>query len=107
MDGDRRYPREVESAVYFCCREALQNVAKHAEGATRATIRVVGDDRRLSFTIHDDGAGFDVERTDAGAGLVNIHDRVAVAGGELEVRSRVGAGTTVTARIPLRGPGRA
>ena len=107
VDGDRRYPREVESAVYFCCREALQNVAKHAEGATRATIRVVGDDRRLSFTIHDDGAGFDVERTDAGAGLVNIHDRVAVAGGELEVRSRVGAGTTVTARIPLRGPGRA
>ncbi len=106
VDGDRRYPREVESAVYFCCREALQNVAKHAEGATRATIRVVGDDRRLSFAIRDDGAGFDVERTDAGAGLVNIHDRVAVAGGELEVRSRVGAGTTVTARIPLRGPGR-
>jgi signal transduction histidine kinase len=42
VDGDRRYPREVESAVYFCCREALQNVAKHAGGATRATIRVVG-----------------------------------------------------------------
>ena len=54
---DRRYPREVESAVYFCCREALQNVAKHAEGATHVTIRVVGDDRRLSFAIRDDGAG--------------------------------------------------
>ena len=35
VDGDRRYPREVESAVYCCCREALQNMAKHAEGATR------------------------------------------------------------------------
>ena len=68
-------------------------MAKHAEGATHVTIRVVGDDRWLSFAIRDDGAGFDVERTDADAGLVNVHDRVGKAGGEIEVRSRVGAGT--------------
>jgi signal transduction histidine kinase len=98
----RRFPPELETAVYFCCREALQNVAKHARGATRATVEVAGDDATLRFTVADDGPGFDTSATAPGAGLVNMRDRVAVAGGDLEVRSRVGMGTTVAGAIPLR-----
>jgi signal transduction histidine kinase/multidrug transporter EmrE-like cation transporter len=98
----RRFTPEIETAVYFCCREALQNVAKHARGATRATVEVSGDDTTLRFTVADDGAGFDTAATTPGAGLVNMRDRVAVAGGQVEVRSRIGAGTTVTGAIPLR-----
>ena len=52
-----RYAPEIESAVYFCCLEALQNVTKHAAGATSVTIRIVEDDG-LRFEVADDGAGF-------------------------------------------------
>jgi signal transduction histidine kinase len=75
----RRFPLEIETAVYFCCREALQNVAKHARGATRATVEVSRDGTTLRFMVADDGAGFDTATAAAGAGLVNMRDRVAVA----------------------------
>ena len=61
-----------------------------------------GDDTTLRFTVADDGAGFDTAAAAAGAGLVNMRDRVAVAGGHVAVRSRIGAGTTMTGAIPLR-----
>ena len=58
-DGVGRYPQAVESAVYFCCLEALQNAAKHAPGASRVTVELHEDDR-LRFEVSDDGEGFDV-----------------------------------------------
>jgi signal transduction histidine kinase len=48
-----RYPQDVEAAVYFCCLEALQNVAKYAE-ATRVTVRLETDDGSLTFSVIDD-----------------------------------------------------
>jgi signal transduction histidine kinase len=54
----RPIPPEIESAMYFCCLEALQNVAKYAH-ATRAHVRLsVGHDE-LTFEVADDGDGFD------------------------------------------------
>ena len=44
-DGIGRYPQEVEAAIYFCCLEALQNVAKYAS-ATRARVRLASGDGR-------------------------------------------------------------
>ena len=49
-----RYPREVESAVYFACLEALQNAGKHAAGATGVRISLSGNGR-LRFDVRDDG----------------------------------------------------
>ena len=57
-DGIGRYSQEIESAVYFSCLEALQNVAKYAE-ATRATLTLRSEDGVLSFEVTDDGRGFD------------------------------------------------
>jgi signal transduction histidine kinase len=101
-DGLGRYPREVESAVYFCVLEALQNVAKYA-GATAAEVRLRQDDGHLEFAVRDDGSGFDPSTTPPGAGLQNMADRLAAVDGSLDVRSRPGDGTTIAGRIPVRG----
>jgi signal transduction histidine kinase len=95
-----RYPREVETTVYFSCSEALQNAAKHARGATGVTISV-WQDHGLHFKVADDGAGFDVQSTTHGAGLSNVSERLAAVGGTMSVRSVSGQGTTVEGSIPL------
>ena len=103
-DGVGRYAREAEAAVYFSCLEALQNVAKYAS-ASRATVRLSDGDGRLRFEVTDDGAGFDPSTSSYGTGLQGIADRLAALDGELEVRSSVGAGTTVAGTLPV-GNGR-
>jgi signal transduction histidine kinase len=94
-----RYPQEVEAAVYFCCLEALQNVAKYA-GATQASVRLAATDGDLRFEVTDDGEGFDPASTPLGSGLQNMVDRLAALGGTVEIRSSPGSGTTVSGRIP-------
>jgi signal transduction histidine kinase len=96
----RRYPQDVEAAVYFCCLEALQNVAKYAR-ADGVVISLSGTSEALMFQVADDGEGFDPARAPRGAGQTNMADRLAALGGELEVRSRPGAGTTVIGTIPI------
>jgi signal transduction histidine kinase len=95
-----RFPEETEAAVYFCCIEALQNIAKYA-AATRAVITLRADAGTLTFGVTDDGAGFDAARTPLGAGLRNMSDRLSALGGRLEVTSAPGAGTTITGRLPV------
>ena len=98
-DGIARYTPEVEATVYFCCLEAMQNIAKYAK-ASRSTIRLAQLDGVLVFEVTDDGVGFDVEGTLHGSGLQGMADRLDAVGGTLEVRSQQGAGTTVTGRVP-------
>jgi signal transduction histidine kinase len=100
-DGIGRYPSEVESAVYFCCLEALQNAAKHADGATRVSLSLA-EDERLQFQVRDDGAGFDASDL-AGAGLTNMRDRISAVGGDLVVASPPGRGVLVTGSVPIGG----
>ena len=98
-DGVGRYPREVESAAYFCCLEALQNAAKHARGATAAVVEL-SDGAALRIEVRDDGAGFDVDAVTPGVGLVSMRDRLATVGGALAVVTGPGEGTRVIATIP-------
>ena len=104
--GVGRYPREVESAAYFCCLEALQNVSKHARGATAVVIDL-SDDGALHFEVRDDGVGFDPATVAGGVGLTGMRDRVAAVGGEVTIESRPGHGTRVRATIPLSDRARA
>ena len=97
--GLRRYPLEVESAAYFCCLEALQNAAKHAIGATVVVVDL-SDNGSLRLDVRDDGGGFDPGAVAAGSGFVNMRDRLAAVGGELEITSSPGHGTRVKARHP-------
>ena len=98
--GVGRFPEEVEAAVYFSCLEALQNVAKYAR-ASRISISLARDDGLLSFTVADDGVGFDPEAAHQGSGLQGIADRMDALGGRFQVRSRNGEGTTVSGSIPV------
>lgn len=101
-DGVGRYQPEIESTVYFCVLEALQNVSKYAQ-ATRSAVRLGVADGDLRFAVEDDGVGFDPGATPRGTGLQNLEDRLAAVGGELEIVSAPGAGTTVRGSISIGG----
>ena len=101
-DGVDRYPDEIETGVYFCCLEALQNVRKHAGAGARAEIRLAGTPHHLVFEVVDDGVGCEIgARRSAGVGLTNMSERVAALHGTLDVDSASGHGTRVRGRIPL------
>jgi signal transduction histidine kinase len=98
-----RYVPEVESAVYFCVLEALQNVLKHAVGARRVAVRLDGANRtELRFSVRDDGEGAGPGGIRAGDGITNMRDRLAAVGGEVAVTSMRAVGTTVRGRVPTR-----
>jgi signal transduction histidine kinase len=99
--SDARLPANVEVTAYYVASEALTNAAKHAR-ASEVHITVGVDDRCIVLTIRDNGAGgADPSR---GSGLIGLHDRVAALGGALAVHSEPGAGTVLTARIPVAAP---
>jgi signal transduction histidine kinase len=100
-EGISRYPQEVEAAIYFCCLEALQNVAKYAN-AHHATITLGHRADEVTFSVMDDGVGFDPDATAKGSGTQNMADRVAAMGGTLTVASTPGAGTIVSASLPVK-----
>ena len=99
-DGIGRQPQDIEAAVYFCCLEALQNVAKYAN-ATQATVRLEARGAYLAFEVADDGAGFDSTTLSYGTGLQGMADRLSALGGSLLVTSEPGVGTTVAGRLPI------
>ena len=98
-DGIGRYPQDTEAAVYFCVLEALNNVAKYS-GATRAEVNLAQTDGHLSFSVVDDGQGFDMAATSYGTGVQGMADRLDAIGGALQVVSRKGEGTTIVGLIP-------
>jgi signal transduction histidine kinase len=100
-DGFRRYPQDVETAVYFSVLEALQNVAKHA-GATSVEVSLDEPPGAVRFAVRDDGRGFDLGETGYGTGLQGIADRLGAEDGRLEIESAPDRGTIVAGTIPLR-----
>jgi signal transduction histidine kinase len=101
--GLGRYSAKVELALYFCCMEALQNVAKHA-GAHVVVIELHGDERSVIACVSDDGRGFDGQGSSEG-GLAHMAERIKEVGGTLSIRSSHRDGTTVRAEIPLAALG--
>jgi signal transduction histidine kinase len=97
--GLGRYSTDVELALYFCCMEALQNVAKHA-AARAVLIELHGDERSVTACVSDDGRGFDVPPSSDG-GLAHMAERIQDVGGALSIRSDRRNGTRVRAEVPL------
>lgn len=100
--GSGRYAPEIESAVYFCCAEALQNAAKHSGASSVAIALDPRADGALNFEVRDDGKGFDLEGSKPGSGLTNMRNRLAAVGGEVTITSAPGEGTIVTGTTGLR-----
>lgn len=96
-----RYPEDIEVAVYFCCLEALQNVAKHAGPDATATVTLREDKGSLAFEVRDTGIGFNRRRAAKGSGLINMRDRIDAVGGTVEVSSERLLGTLVRGSVPV------
>ena len=96
-----RLPEPVEVAAYYVVSEALTNAAKHAN-ASNVHISVDVQGRVLRVAVRDDGiGGADPAR---GSGLLGLKDRAEAIGGTIFVESHPGAGTSLTAELPLGGP---
>ncbi len=96
----RRHSENVELAVYFSCLEALQNAAKHAGRGASVGIWLSDGEDGLHFRVEDDGHGFEPARTERGAGLSNLADRLAGVGGSIRIDSAPGGGTCIAGHVP-------
>lgn len=103
--GDLRLPAQIEAACFRLVQEAMNNVVRHAH-ATDVAVTVVEGPDSVDVTVQDNGVGFDTRRVDAGRrtgiGLLSLHERAAMVGGEVLVESVPGTGTTVFVRFPFR-----
>jgi two-component system, NarL family, sensor histidine kinase DevS len=98
---DRRLVSEIEDTVFRLVQEALNNAARHG-GADRARVEVSEDDEKLRVMVQDRGQGFDPSVKSEGFGLIGMRERVAIAGGTLDLQSTPGEGTTIVAILPAR-----
>jgi len=101
-DGDLILPTVIATALFHICQEALANVAKHAQ-AHQASIDLWTAPGRVLLKITDDGVGFDLPRIRMalGHGLANMVTRARKVGGDIELNSEPGKGTTILAWAPL------
>jgi len=106
----RRLPPTIETTVYRIVQEALTNILKHS-GATRVSLIVKRQNGEVLAIIEDDGRGFDLEAatyapgTGQQFGIEGMRERVALAGGRLDIETTPGSGTTVYVHIPLPADG--
>ena len=102
--GGLRLAPDVEANLYRLTQEALHNVYKHAR-ANHVGVLLERSGDRVALIIEDDGQGFDPDRMGAsgaeGLGFISMRERAALVGGELEVESSLGGGTTIFVRAPL------
>jgi signal transduction histidine kinase len=91
---------DVETAVYLCCLESIQNAAKHAGRGARVSVRLRREGDALAFSVHDTGRGFDPRVTTRGTGLTCIRDRIETVRGQVEIVAAPGRGTTVAGAVP-------
>lgn len=100
-------PTEVEVALLRTAQSALANVRLHA-GASRVVMSLIDADRRIRLDITDDGTGFDVpaweQSSESGSssyGLRFMRARLRELGGDLDVESTPGEGTSISADLPI------
>lgn len=106
IGNERRLPQEAEILLFRIVQEALTNVAKHAQ-ATKAQVDVKFEENKITVTVSDNGAGFQLPEKlgtlpqIGKLGLVGIQERVQLLGGTLKVESDPGKGTTVIVEVPI------
>lgn len=84
-DGSR-LSEKLEIMIYRCIHELVNNALKHA-GATHINVQLVQEEGRISFTVQDNGTGFDQQQVKEGMGLANVRQRVKAFQGDLNIYS--------------------
>jgi PAS domain S-box-containing protein len=99
----RTLSKEVSLCLFRVLQEALQNAVKHS-GVRSFTVDLRGTEELIDLTVADLGAGFEEQDafTGHGLGLISMRERLQLVHGELSVKSKPGAGTTIRARVPLK-----
>lgn len=97
--NEARLPGKMEIMVYRCIHELVNNALKHAE-ADHINVQLVQEPDRISFTVQDNGKGFDRQTVSEGMGLQNIQQRVDVFQGKLDIYSSTD-GTEVHVELEL------
>jgi signal transduction histidine kinase len=103
---DLDVPMGTQTALLRIAQGALSNATRHAR-ASRIVVSLAGGTGSVALTVDDDGDGFDVSSVAAPSpeadsfGLTAMRERVEQLDGTLTIRSAPGAGTTVTARLPV------
>ncbi len=94
-------PQVHAMSLFHICQEALANIAKHAK-ATKVTIDVWTTTDRILLEISDNGEGFDLDKANktVGHGLANMLTRVQNVGGDVDITSALGEGTSILAWVP-------
>ena len=96
-----RLPPELQTTLYRITQEALANVRKHSHSKT-VSIGLFVSDTLVQLKVQDTGDGFEPDNTKTGGfGLLGMKERAKLAGGEVRIVSRRGAGTTVICTVPL------
>ena len=99
----RGMPKEISLCLFRVLQESLQNAVKYS-GVRHFVAELCGTEREIQLTVSDLGVGFDPQ--DAlhcrGIGLISMRERMQLVNGEISIKSRPGAGTTIHARVPLK-----
>ena len=96
----------MEIAIYRLVQEALNNVRRHSR-ADSVTLRLSFAADQLNIQVQDNGVGFNVSRALSDAafsdsmGLLGMKQRIESLGGEFQVESQEGTGTSVVLQLPL------
>src|ERR1700742_4839162 len=105
--ADVRLPEHIEIALYRIAQEGLQNIVKHANASVARLRFAIDAEATARLEIVDNGIGFDTFENPLGGdemggyGVLSMAERAELVGGRLNIRSRPGSGTTVTATIPV------
>ena len=102
-EGIGRCPAPIETAIYYCSLEAVQNAIKHADSHARVVVTLGRDEDGVHFTVADDGLGMDTRGGGDGAGLTGMRDPVGAVGGDLKVVSRPAEARPCGGTIPDLG----
>lgn len=97
-----KMPAPTQLLCYQIAREALANAVTHGEAAT-IHLSLESDKKQAVLTVADDGRGFDpeLEEPEGHYGLTLMRERATVAGGDLQIQTAPGEGTTIVATFPL------
>jgi signal transduction histidine kinase len=93
-----RFKRDLEIALFRISQELINNIIKHSQ-ATEGLIRITNQNGQIMVIAQDNGNGFDTAGSTEGQGLRNIKNRIKLLNGQIDIKSEINKGTTITINL--------